>query len=249
MGVWLKLKDLALQIAGACSVRDIRVGLRYSAVMLETGAVGVAFSFLARRTEEAPSQKEVLSLVGKKATDLIELFNSSSPAGSSLALATINALFNSPAKDYIRGDILSHIEIGPKDTVAMIGYFAPLVAPLEAKAKEVRIFEQVPVPEAGIHPAAEAFDWLPRCQVVLITATAIINNSIDLLLRSCVSCKQVAILGPSTPLVPEAFCGTPVTLLSGIVVKDGPQMLEIVSQGGGTRLFRQCSCKVNLKIK
>jgi uncharacterized protein (DUF4213/DUF364 family) len=41
---------------------------------------------------------------------------------------------------------------------------------------------------------------LPDCEVVLITATSIINETIDDILVHAGNCKYVALLGHSTPL-------------------------------------------------
>jgi uncharacterized protein (DUF4213/DUF364 family) len=58
----------------------------------------------------------------------------------------------------------------------------------------------------------------------------------------------VALLGPSTPLLPEAFTGTPVSWLSGIWITRAMEVLRVVSEGGGTREFSPFSRKVNIQI-
>ena len=54
-------------------------------------------------------------------------------------------------------------------------------------------------------------------------------------------------LGPSTPLVPEVFVETPVTLLSGIVIDDDV-VLRVVSEGGSMRQLLPYVKKVNLRL-
>ena len=54
-------------------------------------------------------------------------------------------------------------------------------------------------------------------------------------------------LGASTPLMPEVFAGTNVTLLSGVVVSDPGAVLRVVSEGGGMRLFGPHIRKVSLR--
>jgi len=56
----------------------------------------------------------------------------------------------------------------------------------------------------------------------------------------------VALLGPSTPLVPEIFCDTPVTHLGGAVVADSAKVLQIISEGGGTPALRPYLRFVNI---
>jgi hypothetical protein len=54
---------------------------------------------------------------------------------------------------------------------------------------------------------------LPRCQVALLTSTSIINHTLENLLNAAHSCRDVTLLGASTPLVtmerPAPFvCGS-----------------------------------------
>jgi uncharacterized protein (DUF4213/DUF364 family) len=62
-----------------------------------------------------------------------------------------------------------------------------------------------------------------------------LNRTLDDLLVFCRNAREVAILGPSTPLLPQVFAGRGVTLLSGVQVVDGERVLRLVSAGGGTR--------------
>ena len=56
-------------------------------------------------------------------------------------------------------------------------------------------------------------------------------------------------LGPSTPLCPEIFAGTPVTMLSGVTVRDAPGLLQVVAEAGGTRQFSRLVDKKNLRLR
>jgi hypothetical protein len=47
--------------------------------------------------------------------------------------------------------------------------------------------------------------------------------------------------------LPSVFAPLGVTLLAGIVVTDGPGILEVVSDGGGTRLFGERVRKMNVR--
>jgi uncharacterized protein (DUF4213/DUF364 family) len=102
-------------------------------------------------------------------------------------------------------------------------------------------------PQAELRPAQEAVQRLPKCQVAVITGTSIVNHSIDELLAASVRCRDVVVVGASTPLLPQAFAGTNVTLLSGVVVRDVPEVLRIVSEGGGMRVFKSLVRKVSLR--
>jgi uncharacterized protein (DUF4213/DUF364 family) len=99
-----------------------------------------------------------------------------------------------------------------------------------------------------VQPTERALDLLPTCSVALITSTALLTDTMDTLLDAAVGCREVALLGPSTPLLPEVFVGTPVTWLSGIRITSSADVLRVVSEGGGTRTFSPYVRKVNLRL-
>jgi len=218
-------------------VEDVRIGLSYTAVKLADERAGVAYTFpQPRRGCCLFSGPRPLS--GQPASDLLALLESTDSLKASVGLACANALANVASDQLVEGDVLDQLQLRPDDDVGMVGYFAPLVEALRARARSLTIFETVDEPRADLRPAREALETLPRCQVALITGTSIINHTIDELLAAAAQCRDVVVLGASTPMLPQAFAGTNVTLLSGVVVRDVPGLLRVVSEGGGMRVFK-----------
>ena len=87
-----------------------------------------------------------------------------------------------------------------------------------------------------------------RTGVALITATSIVNHSMDEFIPAASNCREVALLGPTTPLLPDVFRDTPVTCLSGVVVSNPEQVLRVVSCPGGMRQLKRFVDKVNLPL-
>jgi uncharacterized protein (DUF4213/DUF364 family) len=131
----------------------------------------------------------------------------------------------------------------------MVGHFAPLVAPVREKSAKLMIFEQIEQPREGMMPSAEIENRLPECSVALITATSLINHSFNRIIESAANCREIILLGASTPLLPEVFSGTPVTGLSGVIVTDAKEILRIISFGGGMQMFKKYIRKVNVTVK
>ena len=228
-------------------VADVRIGLGYTAVELASGRVGVAFTFRESVRDCCCAFHRMHPLAGRPASELVALLESADPIEAALALACVNALANEVDRRFCDGDILDHLELRPDDNLGMVGHFEPLVAQLKESVRSLTIFDQRTDLDGNIRPAAQALDTLPRCQVALITATTIINHTIDDLLASAGACREVAIIGPSTPILPDAFLGTNVTLLSGIVVQKPKEVLRVVSEGGGMRQFKRYVRKVSLQ--
>lgn len=100
-------------------------------------------------------------------------------------------------------------------------------------------------------PESQADELLAQCSVAIITATTLVNGTIDALLAAAANCRAVVMLGPSTPLVPDVFMDAPrrVSLLAGVVVTDANELLRVVARDGGTRDFLASVVKVNVKVR
>lgn len=228
-------------------VADVRIGLGYTAVMLVDGHAGVAFTFRDQARGGCAVFDGLRPLAGRPAADLLALLESRDAIEAGVALACANALANREDPRHLEGDALDHLEIRPDDDVAMVGHFGPLVRPIERRARSLTVFERIDRPSGLLRPQEEAAERLPGCQVAVLTATSIINHTVDGLLEAAAGCREVAVLGASTPLLPELFAGANVTLLSGVVVSDPGAVLRVVSEGGGMRLFGSHVQKVSLR--
>jgi len=229
------------------TVLDVRIGLGYTAITLDDERTGVAYTFPAGFRAGCSVLEGIRPLTGRPATQLLDLLGSSDFIRSSLGLACANALSNADPTRGVRGDVLDAVGIRTTDTVGMVGFFAPLVARIEREARSLVVFDENREDSPGTAPASEAPQRLANCDVALITSTAIINGSCDGLLSAAANCREVVLLGSSTPMLPGAFMESPVTWLSGITVENPAGILRIVSEGGGTRQFKPHVTKWNLR--
>lgn len=76
-------------------------------------------------------------------------------------------------------------------------------------------------------------------QLSCITATSIINGTLDGILEALGNVREAVILGPSTPMCKEVFANTKITRLSGSYVMNNEGVKNIVSEGGGTKLLKK----------
>ncbi len=243
-----KIREILSPRASKTRIWEVRIGLIYTAVRTGDKEVGLAYTFMKRRGSCCPEPGKNSPLAGKTAAELLAGLGSGQKIESTLGLAVANSLAHHQKLNVIAGDILEIADLRPKDTVGMIGYFQPLVGPLQKRVSSLTIFEQDTGRDSKLLPEDKALELLPRCDVALITSTAIINGTIDNLLVAAQNCREVILLGASTPLVPEAFHNAPVTLLSGVVVNDPAEILRVVSEGGGMRQFKGLVQKVNLRL-
>jgi hypothetical protein len=228
---------------------DVRIGLGYVAVLTDAGGAGVAYTPREDLEHGCSPLDGADPLAGQRLSALLAHLESSRPIERAVGVAATNALVASrPPAAVTGGDVLRALALRTEDRVGMVGCFEPLIAPVQAQVASLTIFERARGWTVGVQPAERALDLLPTCTVALITSTALITESLDPLLDAAAGCREVALLGPSTPLLPEVFADTPVTWLSGIRIENPAKVLQIVSEGGGTRRFSRYVQKVNVRL-
>lgn len=240
-----QLKIFAAEKAENRTVSDVRIGLCYSAVLLDDGSAGVAYTFRNELAYGCDVFHGSRPLAGKPAPETLAFLTSGDLICRAVGIATANALINCQQPGLVGGDITGLLAAGKNDRVGMVGYFRPLVPRLKKMVKELLIFEKIPEKGEGVYPEQSALELLPTCSIAIITATALINGTLERLLETSRNCRQIALLGATTPLAPEVFKSSGVTLLSGILITDPRGILAAASEGGGVGAFKGHMQKVN----
>lgn len=226
-------------------IEDVRIGLGYVGVALHDGGMGLAALLRSGLREGCTLLDRAGSLAGGKASDLLHcLVGGHTPLERSIGLATANALLAGGAPAGTE-DAIALMELTPADHVTMVGYFRPLVHQIQQRGAKLSIIEKNPK-RAAVPDRKTSERMLKECTVAIITATAILNDSIEEVLNGLGTPRHTAVIGPSTPLCREVFSGTPVTHLGGSVVMDNKKILQIISEGGGTPVMRPYLRFVNI---
>ncbi len=248
MDITKNIRDHLSESAKQHRIKDIRIGLGYTAVMLDNGQVGLAYTPHRDMPAGCSLFSNFLPQKNISAAVLLELITSDNSIETAIGLATANAITNFHSDNFSSGDVLEINPMQPEDCVGMVENFAPLTASIRKKAARLIIFEQIDQQKGDLIPSAEIEKHLPKCTVALITATSIINHSFDRIIQAAINCREIIIIGASTPLIPDVFSKTPVTCLSGVIVTDSEEILRIISFGGGMRMFKNYIKKVNFRM-
>ncbi len=243
------LEAYALEHISKEAVKDLIIGLGYIFIELESGLAGVAGTPLASIKNGCTIYNGPVPFENPSTDSYIKLIGSKAPVSAAVGLATINAHCNRMSGDTETGDILSFLEIKNTDMVAMVGDFAPIVRKINKICRKLFVFEQIEAKRSYLLPSSEIPSIMPSCDIAIISATTLANHTIDSILPYTCNCREVAVLGPSTPLIPRVFVHTPVTLLSGVIVTDPQGLADVVKTGGGMQRFKQHVLKVTLKLK
>jgi uncharacterized protein (DUF4213/DUF364 family) len=193
-------------------------------------------------------------MAGASAFELAEQAKSWEISESVVGFATLNALSqialerNPQNYTILNGDIMDYINLTKDDVVALVGYIAPFVGRLRAKAKQLYILERTSTRRGeGILPDTACDQILPLADVVLITGTAIANGTIDHLLGLCKKAREVAIVGATAGILPDVLFDHGVTIVGGVKITNPAKMMQVVSEGGGTPALKSAIEFISIK--
>lgn len=225
-------------VAGA-TIADLRLGLGYTLVELSDGRAGVAWTAKSGASASCTHLPQAGRLLGVGALELLSLLESKAPLARTIGLATFNALNQRVDRQVLEEEAISLLQLKQTDHLVMVGYFAPLLPKIKEVGCQLAIVELTSQP--GVLNTDQGMKALSECDAAIITSTSIITDTVDDILAALRKNRAAVMLGPSTPVCPEAFAGTRITQLSGAYVIDAAldQAKAVVSQGGGTMLLRK----------
>jgi uncharacterized protein (DUF4213/DUF364 family) len=245
-------------------VSDVRIGVFYTAVELDAGEVGVAFTPRELGAEvccprAAGAAPDAGRLAGESAWGLAAHALSPVPLRRAVGVATLNALSALALEGLGPGggvllhgvDGLEAAGVGAADRVVLVGSFLPFVRALRHRVASLGVIDRHREALGGEHgelwiPPERATKAISQASVVILTGSTLVEGGLDRLLDAAASARKAVIAGPTTPLWPPPFFARGIDVLAGIRVTDGPRMLRLVSEGGSGAFFMTAAEKVCL---
>ena len=86
-------------------------------------------------------------------------------------------------------------------------------------------------------PAAEARTVIPQADVVLITGSTLVNDTLDDLLTLRKPGARVTVVGPTVGLLPDAFLNRGADVLGSVRITEPDAFLDVLAEGGGAPDF------------
>lgn len=236
------------QVAQNRRLADLRIGLSYVGVKMDDGAAGIAALLPGKTSRGCTILQEAGAYAGSEAVEALKfLAEGKDVLHMALAMAVANALIRVPETLEEDREATTYFNLKPDEKVAMVGLFAPLVRRIQETGANLTVIERNPERRELLSPV-DKVRALKECDVAIITATTLLNDTFEETIESLGSPRLVALIGPSTPLAPEIFLGTPVTHLGGAVVSDSTKVLQVISEAGGTPALRPYLRFVNLML-
>jgi len=105
-------------------------------------------------------------------------------------------------------------------------------------------------PHGIVMPMEQQANMLPKCDIVVMSGTTIMNGTFDSLLAMCGNARDIIVIGSSCPMYPRAFTGTNVTVLAGSWWDSDRKtdIFKIISLAGGIRHLADFSIKKTVRV-
>lgn len=245
------------------------VGVFFTGVKLSSGHVGACATpgqivpdaaCCAGALEVAPVPGQMR---GARAADILAGVRHPNGIRRAVAIATMNALSAfawdrrpHPDVDLEVGiDAFDAAPIRPDRTVVLVGAFVPFLRELKLRRQPYLVLEQDPATLKAeempfYRPAAQAPLVVPQADVLLITGSTLLNDTLDDILAAARPDTCTVVVGPTVGLVPDAYLRRGCDILGGIRVTRADEFLDILGEGGaGFHFFGQAAQKIVLRSR
>jgi uncharacterized protein (DUF4213/DUF364 family) len=244
------------------------IGLFFSGVKLSNGIAGACATPIKTIPEAVccPTSAMVMpfpgKLRGRLALDLAKEALGDHGIRRAVGIAAMNALADTcwrrrphPKTELRLGiDAFDATDIRPGDNVVVVGAFVPFLRELKRRRQPFLVLEQDPATLKSeelpfFRPANQAPTVVPDADVLLITGTTLINDTLEELLRLAKPAARVTMVGPTVSLLPDAFLRRGADILGTVRITAPDEFLETLAEGGSGYHFLGRSAQKVVLVK
>ena len=210
----------------------------FGAIELASGALGLSYLLL----------DDTLSRIGDAGGGLAgadpvvlarDWVGAPTPARAALGFAAVNALtrelfdragFVPPAAS----DSIGGLDPQPGESIGMVGYFPPLLAPVTQRGATLTVLElraDLVGHRDGVTVTLDA-GRLAGCTRVLSTSTVLLNHPLQRVRAACTAARRFVLVGPGAGCLPDALFAAGVTALGGTWIDDAARFKDALASGG-----------------
>lgn len=224
------IKERVKTISDGFSIEDFSFGLPYSYVIVEKDgqcSMGVAMTI----PEEVQHYEN--SFHDVSISTFINAIESKNIIERTLALATVNAvsqyyinISNSMQMDI--NEIITHLN----GKVGVIGNMPPVVKELKENGKNVYVFERnTRLWHEEVLSDTLEYSMLPEMDIVISTASVLVNNTIDLIVERSKNAKSIILVGATGQILPELLKETGITHIASMKTKNIERAKHALKKG------------------
>lgn len=225
--MWELYDELLSEISENQTVTKVIEGPVWTAVETDSGNVGIAMTTARECVDRCVGSYEGLPL--HKAAELVKSWNLRE---ASVGMAAINAFLNTPERLELfdlrqkqDGHSTFGMDVAGRNVV-MIGALRSKTE-LESRGAHVTVLEREEKP--GTLPDSAAEFVIPGCDILVITASALINKTLPRLLELGRT-STIVLTGPSAPMS-KKLLSFGISRVTGMTVTDTAAMMRHVADG------------------
>jgi len=238
-------------------LKTIVKGSHFTGTLLENGSCGLCHSASMSnpinsceqvrmvKPPDKPNITEILHFAMSKEVNLKKI----------IGISTLNAISQHILKEkkenyhFLFGTHpIDHIKLSKTDNVVMIGYIRPIVQKILQISKNfIAIDARLKNSDLPYLRSIETTrEHLQKGDVVIITGSALANDSLETIIRSSENARAIAVVGPTAGFLPEPLFDRGATIISGMQILEPRKVLDVIVAGGGTPHFKQYCEKYNI---
>ncbi len=235
----------------AISVERVVIGVFFSGIKLSNGSAGLSYTPVKDVPEAVccPSSAgrifDPFKIKGMPAAELLSALNSNEPIKAAVAIAALNALstvcWERGLTDNYRiqmdTDAVDVVRMPAERSVALIGAFVPVLRKLKARGGRWWVIEQDPRTLKADEldhfiSADQCRQTIAAADVLIITGVTLVNHTLESILEAARPDAEIAVIGPTASLLPDALFARGVRVVGGVWVKKPDELLDVLAAGG-----------------
>jgi uncharacterized protein (DUF4213/DUF364 family) len=233
------------------TVERIVVGLFFTGAKLSNGAGGVSYTPVKDIPQAVccPSSAgrifDPVKIKGIKAAAVLAALSSDEPIKAAIAIATLNALsaicwdrgLNDNYRIQMNTDAVDVVRMPAESSVAVIGAFVPILRKLKIRGGRWWVIEQDPrtlKSDEMDHfiPTDRSGETIAEADVLIITGVSLVNHTLEPILKAARPDAEIAVVGPTASMLPEALFESGARVVGGVWVKKPDELLDVLAAGG-----------------
>ncbi|ABW17776.1 DUF364 domain-containing protein [Alkaliphilus oremlandii] len=253
------------------TVERVTVGLFFTGVKLNNGEGGICFTPIKDIPQGVccPSSAKEMPLSGKMVGKNVEYFIEGMFKGSvlrkAIGIAVLNALSATcwNQKNYSGNYEIIHnadpvdenTSIPQDKTVTVVGALLPYIKMLKKNKNKFFILELAPETLKADEldhfvPNDRAQEALGQSDLIIITGTTIINDTLEGLISMAKEGAEIIVVGPTASMLPDAFFKRGIKKIGSIAVTKSDELLDILAEAGsGYHFFGKSANKIVIAEK
>lgn len=245
------VKEILSEEIEEIKVERAVIGVFFSGVVLSTHSGGIAATPIKEIPEAVccPSSASEMPMAGKLTEKpvlkyLDDIF-SQKPMKKALGIAVLSALSNycwekgffNYLDRKMSVDAIDCIEVEKYNHPVVIGAIIPFLRLMKMNEKDYTVIELDKRALKGdeldhFAPVEKTDEIVPKADLLVITATTLINGTLEHILEIANPEAKVIVLGPTASLAPHAFFKRGVDILGGDYITNPNKMLDSLAEGG-----------------